>query len=251
MKKLIPFILLLLSISHIAFAQLKLYVYENNGETTEFIASNVDSIAFTAPGTYPVDPNSDDYIEEFIDLGLSVRWAPCNIGANRPERYGDYFAWGETSIKSNYNISNYIWFDIDSGTIIKYCTDDGVGTLDYNIILDVSDDAARVNWGNGWRIPTMEEFNELIDNCDINWTKLNNVGGCKFTSKINGKSIFLPASGYMASSDSSVGELGYYWTATLDVKDPSRAMQFMFNYKEHQLNSTARFFGQPIRPVIP
>lgn len=154
MKKLIPFILLLLSLSHIAFAQLKLYVYENNGETTEFIASNVDSIAFTAPGTYPVDPNSD-----------------------------------------------YKWFDIDSGTIIKYCNNEGVGTL--------------------------------------------------FTSKINGKSIFLPASGYMASSDSSVGELGYYWTATLDVKDPSKAMLFRFNYKEHQLNSTARFFGQPIRPVIP
>ena len=251
MKKLIPFILLLLSISHLAYAQLKLYVYEHNGETTEFVASNVDSIAFSAPGTYPINPNNDDSDEEFVDMGLSVRWATCNVGANSPEEYGDYFAWGEIGVKQYYDIDNYIWCNGKPGTITKYCTDETAGSPDYNIHLDASDDAARVILGDRWRMPTLDEFKELIDNSSINWTKLNGVNGYELTSIINGNSIFIPAAGCMYYSEMSNGEFGYYWTSTLDLTDSNRAMQFGFNNSNYKLSGSTRYYGQPVRPVMP
>ena len=248
MKKLIPFILLLLSISHIAFAQLKLYVYENNGETTEFIASNVDSIAFTAPGTYPINPNK---IEEYVDLGLSVRWATCNLGASSPEEFGDFFAWGETSTKDYYDIDNYKWCGGSAGTLTKYCMSKTYGKVDNKSQLELSDDVANVTFGDRWRMPTDYEFKELKENCTANWTCRDGVFGYELVSKRNGKSIFLPAAGYYYYDEIDSDNFGYYWTCTLDADNSDRAMQFAFNKNGNKIIGSTRYFGQVVRPVIP
>ena len=115
-------------------------------------------------------------LPEPVDMGLSVKWATCNVGANTPEEYGNYYAWGETSTKSNY--------DEDNCKTWKRRMSDIRGNSSY--------DAARANWGSNWRLPTASEFEELIDNCDYQWTTQNGVKGVRFTSKRNGNSIFFP-----------------------------------------------------------
>jgi hypothetical protein len=145
-----------------------------------------------------------------VDLGLSVKWACCNVGANSPEDYGDYFAWGETNPKSSYTWANYQhWVDCDGdGSWTP-----GESTIDSDIS-GTQYDAATANWGGDWRMPTKSEIKELMDNCTWEWTTLNGVNGCKVTGP-NGNSIFLPAAGsrYGASSH-GVGSYGFYWSST-------------------------------------
>ena len=133
----------------------------------------------------------------YVDLGLSVMWATCNVGASNPEDFGDYFAWGETKPKSTYDWSTYKWCQGTENTQTKYCIHADFGTVDNKTTLDMSDDAAHKNWGGEWRMPTYSEWLELIDedNCTILFMTQNGVTGCKFVSKINGNSIFLPAAG--------------------------------------------------------
>ena len=122
---------------------------------------------------------------EAVDLGLpsGTKWAACNVGATKPEEYGGYYAWGETEEKEFYDKSTYKFYQDDEYVNIG----EDISGTEY--------DVAHVKWGGNWYMPTWEEFRELINNCKIEWTTFNGVNGEKFTSKINGNSIFLPAAG--------------------------------------------------------
>jgi hypothetical protein len=189
---------------------------------------------------------------EYVDLGLSVKWATCNVGASKPEDYGDYFAWGETSPKSTYNWSTYKWCNNSYNSLTKYCTSSSYGTVDNKTQLDLSDDAARVNWGGNWRMPTHDEFTELRTKCTWSEITQNGVYGYKVTSKTNGRSIFLPEAGYWANSSLGyAGSSGVYWSSSLYTDYPSSARYVYFNSSSVGWNYDDRYCGQSVRPVCP
>ena len=192
---------------------------------------------------------------EYVDLGLSVKWATCNVGANTPEDYGDYFAWGETQPKDTYDWSTYKWCNVSYNTQNKYCTKSSHGTVDNKTTLDLSDDAARVNWGGSWRMPTNAELNELREQCTWTWTTQNGVYGYQVTSKKSGytnKSIFLPAAGYrLDSSLLSAGSGGYYWSSSLYTGSPDYAWRAYFNSSNVLRDGSSRYYGFSVRPVCP
>ena len=141
------------------------------------------------------EESGDDDGHEYVDLGLSVKWATCNLGANSPEEYGDYFAWGETAPKSDDSWTTYKWCEGTDSTLTKYNINSDYGIVDDRTRLEMEDDAACANWGEKWRMPTDAEWSELMDNCISMWTIQNGVLGRKFVSKKNGNSIFLPTAG--------------------------------------------------------
>ena len=189
----------------------------------------------------------------YVDLGLSVKWATCNVGANKPEDYGDYFAWGETQPKSTYDWSTYKWCNGSYRTLTKYCTDSYYGTVDNKTKLELSDDAARANWGGSWRMPTDAELTELREQCTWTWTTQNGVYGYKVTSKKSGytnKSIFLPAAGYrLDSSFNYAGSYGYYWSSSLNTGSPYNACGLYFSSDDVSRDYDIRFYGHSVRPV--
>lgn len=188
----------------------------------------------------------------WVDLGLSVKWATMNVGATKPEEYGDYFAWGETTTKSTYNWSTYKHCQGSENTLTKYNTNGGYGTVDNKTQLELTDDAARANWGGSWRMPTDAEMTELRNNCTWSWTTQNGVMGYKVTSKSNGNSIFLPAAG--SRFDSSLhlaGSTGNYWSSSLSTNNPYRAWSVHFNSSDVYWVSDYRYTGQSVRPVCP
>ena len=187
---------------------------------------------------------------EYIDLGLSVKWATCNVGATKPEDYGDYFAWGETQPKDYYDWSTYKWCRGSENTHTKYCTNSYYGTVDNKTVLDLSDDAARANWGGSWRMPTTEEQQELINNCSWIWTNQNGVTGYKVVS-YNGNSIFLPAAGYCNDSSLfNVGSYGYYWSSSLNTANPYGACYSLLKSSNvNYFGSFRRCYGVSVRPV--
>ena len=191
----------------------------------------------------------------YVDLGLSVKWATCNVGANGPEEYGDYFAWGEVEPKDEYNWGTYKWCNGSYNTLIKYNTHSSYGTVDNKTTLDLSDDAARANWGGSWRLPTTEEQDELRDNCKWEWTTQNGVEGYKVTSKKKGytdNSIFLPAAGRCHDSSlRNAGNIGYYWSSSLSMSNSSRAYGLCLTYSTVDWANIDRDFGQSVRPVCP
>ena len=159
-------------------------------------------------------------VREAVDLGLSVKWATCNIGAYAPEEYGAYFAWGETAPKSEYDWNTYKWCNGTYDTQTKYCTNSSFGTVDNKTTLEAADDAATANWGENWRMPIYDEMEELRTECTWTWTTLNGVKGYSVQGP-TGKSIFLPAAGYRYDSNlDSAGSYGYYWTASLSESSP-------------------------------
>jgi len=187
----------------------------------------------------------------YVDLGLSVKWATCNIGATAPEGYGDYFAWGETEPKSNYDWSTYKYCNGSETSLTKYNTSSDYGTIDNKTTLELSDDAARANWGEAWRMPTYNEWHELKNNCTWKWTTQNGVNGYKVTSKTNGNSIFLPAaSGRYVTSVDGVGSYGRYWSSSLDSSEPSRAYGLGFNSGSVAWYVNYRSYGHTVRAVF-
>ena len=189
---------------------------------------------------------------EYVDLGLSVKWATFNVGASTPEEYGDYFAWGETQPKDYYDWSTYKWCNGDLSTLTKYNTSSSYGTVDNKTTLELNDDAARANWGGSWRMPTDAEMTELRTNCTWTWTTENGVNGYKVTSKSNGNSIFLPAAGYHSSSGlDSAGSDGYYWSSSLWTDYPDSAMDVGFSSSRVYRGHDFRSFGQSVRLVCP
>ena len=191
----------------------------------------------------------------YVDLGLSVKWATCNVGANNPEDYGDYFAWGETEPKDLYDWSTYKYCNGSYyNTLTKYNNSSSYGSVDNKTELDLSDDVARVNWGGAWRMPTDAEWIELINNCTWTWTTQNGVYGRKVTSKTNGNSIFLPAAGYRDNSDlDDAGSYGNYWSSSLNTGSPIYAwyMGFSSDSVVDWDNSCIRCYGKSVRPVCP
>ena len=176
---------------------------------------------------------------QYVDLGLSVKWATLNIGATNDNLYGDYFAWGETAPKSIYSAESYKhWILIQSNVYItKYCTNSVYGYngfVDNKATLDLEDDAAHANWGGKWRMPTREEIDELIDNCSWDWTTIHLVDGYKVQSKKPGytdKWIFLPAAGFRDDNNLNYASSnGYYWSSSLnpDLGILSYLLEFSF-----------------------
>lgn len=198
-------------------------------------------------------PNPNTGNHEYVDLGLSVKWATCNVGATKPEEYGDYFAWGETQPKSTYDWSTYKWCNGSYDTQTKYNTNSSYGTVDNKTTLDLSDDAARANWGGSWRMPTDAELTELREQCTWTWTTQNGVYGYKVTSKKSGymnKSIFLPAAGYrLDSSLLGAGSYGDYWSSSLSTDYPYYAWDVSFSSYSVGRDHYSRYYGFSVRPV--
>ena len=131
----------------------------NADDSVHHVVANIDSITFGNSATEVSDEPAPT-VGKAIDLGLSVKWASCNVGATAPEGYGDYYAWGETDTKSDYSWSTYIWCNGSGRTLTKYCTDSSYGNVDNKITLDSDDDVAHVEWGGSWRMPTLDEIKE-------------------------------------------------------------------------------------------
>jgi hypothetical protein len=170
---------------------------------------------------YGQNPESAINGHEWVDLGLpsGILWATCNIGAETPEDYGDFFAWGETTPnKDKYDWSNYKYCKGSDKTLTKYCCKSKLGkmgSIDNLTLLLPEDDAATTNWGEGWRIPTEEDFEELYNNTTVTWTTQNGVNGVLLTAS-NGNSLFLPAAGYRHEIDYEDEKVqGYYWSSSL------------------------------------
>ena len=172
----------------------------------------------------------------YVDLGLSVKWATCNVGATSPEDFGHYFAWGETTTKSSYTESNSKTYGKKMGDI--------AGNSSY--------DAATANWGGSWRMPTDAEMQELIDKCTWKWTTQNGVNGYKVTGP-SGASIFLPAAGGRNGSSLNFARSGgYYWSSSPYGNDfDGNAYGLDFYSGGQDMNSGyLRFHGLSVRPVV-
>ena len=179
---------------------------------------------------------------EYVDLGLSVKWATCNIGAENPEDFGDYFAWGETTPKSDYCEETY-----------EHCVKKLLSCEYTDIGEDISGtkfDAARANWGDSWHVPTVEEVKELCDKCIWIWTTQGGHNGYKVTGP-NGNSIFLPAAGYRGGTDLYLrGSYGLYWSATLNENYSYNAYDLYFGDGNNFWNGwNYRGCGHAVRPV--
>ena len=216
-------------------AQDQLMVHQNNGNTTPFIASSVDSITIVSANKNVENKNEHQY----VDMGLSVMWATCNIGANSPEEFGDYFAWGEKETKDEYTPEN--WKGTSSTT------------------WEISNDPARNAWGGDWRVPTFWEFIELINNCKTQTcvkTSKDGYGilGTLFVSKINGNKIFLPMAGHSTLDESytgtmpftSTGATGYYRASQYGLG----IMLFPWNGIDFLENEFPFYVGESVRPVF-
>ena len=180
----------------------------------------------------------------WVDLGLpsGVKWATCNIGATSPTDFGKYFAWGETSDKNDYCWSTYSF----SKWPTKY------NKADNKITLDPNDDAAIINCGGKWRMPTIDEWKELKNNCTWRWTTLNGKAGYHIMSKNGKSSIFLPAAGLINESDFyDVYLKGYYWSSMRHPTKIETALCIHF-YSDGTkfLSYTHRNIGFTIRPVL-
>ena len=248
MKKIFLFATMF-AISLSMLGQEYMHVWQD-GKKTDYVVTEVDSVTFNK-----MMHNGHEY----VDLGLpsGTLWATCNVGANKPEEYGDYFAWGETESKSTYNDFTYKWFAYEIiGTYrrfyaTKYCTNETYGIVDNKTTLELSDDAAHANWGGNWRMPTAIEQNELYSECTSNWTTHNGVNGYKFVGS-NGNSIFLPAAGYCSSIDEiqKLGEEGQYWSSSLDTTMSKFAYLFCCDSNSIRYKSVGfRVIGESIRPV--
>ena len=188
---------------------------------------------------------------EAVDMGLSVKWATFNVGATAPEEYGDYFAWGETAPKEEYTWANYKYCYGSYNSITKYCSSSKFGKVDNKKILEPEDDAATVNWGGNWRMPTKEEMLELGNNCGWSITTLNGITCYKATSYKTGNSIILPCAGWIMNG--KVEGDGYYlrlWSSTIADSSQANILHSTggnvtaYSYAEKR-------GGLPVRPVCP
>ncbi len=198
---------------------------------------------------------------EYVDLGLpsGTLWATCNVGATKPTEYGDLFAWGEASSKKTFTSENYKFYKIkdeEIEEITKYNTESKFGTIDNKTELETQDDAASVNWGGSWRMPTLEEMEELDSCCNWEWTddyEGSGVAGQICKSKKNGNTIFLPAAGYGNDGVRVYeGGYGYYWYSSLASSGPIYAYGLNFNAGDISVDyGDFRSNGCSVRAVCP
>ena len=193
----------------------------------------------------------------YVDLGLpsGTLWATCNVGATTPEGYGDYFAWGETEPKTTYNWSTYKYANGTSDydpQLTKYCNYSFFGYNGFTDTLTIllpEDDAATANWGDGWRMPTADQWRELRDNTYVAWTTINGVNGRLYTAN-NGNSLFLPAAGFRYDSClNNAGIDGKDWPSSLYTDNPGFAWDFYFHSGFDNVSIYYRYSGQSVRPV--
>ena len=192
---------------------------------------------------------------DWVDLGLpsGTRWATCNVGANSPEDYGDYFAWGETTLKNNYTWGTYRYCTADYNSEFNFYTNivlTKYNATDGKTILDASDDAATANWGHRWRMPTYDEFNELLTNCITTFTAQNGVNGILFIGP-NENSIFFPnAGGHSGFVPNADGYSGYYLSSSLASESPNNIWLLYIHSNNFGLTNLAtRYNGSSVRPV--
>lgn len=212
--------------------------------------------ALETAGAYKYPNTANVY--EYVDLGLpsGTLWATCNIGASTPENPGDYIAWGETSTKDQFSTATYAWYaDGNMNKTTKYCLISKCGTVDNKTVLDSEDDAATINFGQAWCMPSIMQYEELINNAYTSRSYVSRKG-LTITSKVNGNSIFLPAAGceFNQSLDAC-----YYWTRNLNIyaTDYTDACYFRSDFSSSSVKGSAsddhtsvsRFVGMLIRPV--
>lgn len=240
-----------------------------------FIDSNKDTIVVRDTIVVKDIPDADKTPEgvEPVDLGLPSRtkWANMNIGATTPGDYGKYFAWGTTegySMDDAYSFEwgSYEWMNSDGPElswrkISKYriyddkkegewYDKDGKFVGDTIAAILLEDDAARQIWGSYWRMPSKEDFEELMDYCKFEWAQYGGVFGYKFTSKINNdKHIFLPAAGYRKEKSKVDDNKGCYWTTAVSPTNTARAKTFYFSSEKANISDNFRYCGLSIRPV--
>lgn len=232
-----------LFVTLIAGAQ-SIHLHMNNGMVVNYNSSEVDYIDFSESSSSPVSYTScpDGNHPHLIDLGLpsGTKWACCNVGANSPEQYGGYYAWGETVEKSTYDWSNYILCDGTESTCHRIGSD----------IAGSNYDVAHVKWGDSWVMPSYSQFKELVEKCTTEWTSLNGINGYKFTGP-NGSSIFLPASGYYGFGDKFFeGSAGLFWSSTYNSSNKDLARYLRFDSGRLTLDYyLSRNSGQPVRAI--
>ena len=192
---------------------------------------------------------------EAVDLGLSsgIKWASVNIGASDPEEYGDYYAWGEREIKSNYSWSTYMLCDGSSISLTKYNINSSYGAVDNKIVLDPKDDVAHEKLGGNWRMPTDDEWTELRNDCTWTWTVDYNGTGISgmIVTASNDKNIFLPAAGRCSGENfSAAGSYGYYWSSSLAQDKSYNALSVSFRSDRVSRSGSGRYYGFCVRPVL-
>ena len=197
-------------------------------------------------------------VREYVDLGLPSgnKWATCNIGASAPEELGNYYAWGETTTKETYGVGNYAFYaEPNCSTLTKYCTNPEIGYngfVDGLTHLESSDDAATINWGQNWRIPSVADYNELMACCVMTVDTLNGIAGRRFIGS-NGNSIFLPKAGYYSSFGLELrpdNDYSEYWTSHIDFLNSNYAWTFQWlGIYGYISNPRLREFGYPVRAI--
>lgn len=222
------------------------------GGTYKYVPTEeIDSIVFCKK-----DPAKEFTVDGHIcvDLGLTsgTKWATTNVGAATPEEYGTFFAWGETKSQSylaSYQWNTYKWSQGTAAKLTKYCTEPYYGLVDGISQLLPEDDVASVAWGERWQTPTDEQQEELRKECEWTWCE-DAVAGYKVTGR-NGKSIFLPAAGYLTSSGKREdGTTGFYWSSTLNIVMCSQAFYLLFGKENVGRGGSDRSVGLPIRPIL-
>ncbi len=204
--------------------------------------ANIEVKVLENPTIVPYLSCSDEHHPHLIDLGLpsGTKWACCNVGDIKPEGFGRYYAWGETEEKDVYDWSTYVHCDGEEGT----CYDLG------NDIAGTDYDVAHVKWGGVWQMPTYEQLKELSQNCTFSWTEINGVKGCRYISKENGSSIFLPAAGYFPNGNYNSNPFGQYWSSSLNLSNTNKAYYLYFNsYGLIGDSGDVRYRGRTVRPV--
>ena len=190
-----------------------------------------------------------------VDLGLpsGTLWATWNVGANAPEEYGDFFAWGESQSKKVYNWNTYKYYKISNDGLTKYYNkvEYGYGgPIDNLTVLEADDDVASVKWGAIWHTPTKAEWEELFQNTTGVWVIRNGVRGLLFTA-LNGKTLFLPAAGYrwndkLCHNGSSI----HYWSSSLYTDLPYYAWSFRVDEENSLMYGSSRSYGKSVRAVL-
>lgn len=212
---------------------------------------------------YVSEPPAD---VQAVDLGLpsGLKWASCNVGATTPEEFGAHYAWGEVLPKQDYRWATYKYAYGAYNKLFKYCDDaqySNSGYIDRRTTLELGDDVAHVNWGGNWRMPTVAEWKELIENCTWTWTTQKGINGYQVASKTNSNSIFLPAAGFRDDAGlRNVGRYGVYWSSSLfhddnpyKVAGPNYAF-FAYFDSDHNHTGTGgyeRCCGYSVRAVCP
>lgn len=236
--------------------------FKLNFDKTDLISIVILAVGTSLFLTNPFQKSDTDNKEgghEYVDLGLSVKWATENLGRCESAPYGSFYSWGVHELPDAYTQKYYkytlnLYLDPSLPyTVFKYCTDSIYGEVDNLVCVESADDAVVRTWGEGWRTPTESELNELVSKCKWTVYELNGIKGMKVIGP-NGNHIFLPMLGYnkAAYEHAPYGSnvYGCYWSSSLDAKNSLSASCLYFANKSYKVKSMYRYLGFAIRPVI-